>query len=122
MEDFVVELMSSAALSSESSEKEFEQELRRMAAGGNGVVEDMPQRRPQEAVRRNDRPRNNAQRLEQIERKQRENGGNDMQVGTHELRPRNERRNDRPRNDSRPKNNNREGRPERRGNNRDRRK
>lgn len=83
MEDFVVELMSSSALTSEASEKEFEQELLRMAEGGNGVVEDMPQRHSQEAVRRNDRPRTNAQRVEHLERKRVQGETSDMQFETH---------------------------------------
>lgn len=40
LEDFQVELMSTSALEQETSNDEFERELRRMAEGGNGVVEE----------------------------------------------------------------------------------
>lgn len=108
MEDYVVELMSSTAIASEASEKEFEQELRRMADSGNGVVEDdQYQRRGGEAVRRNDRPRNNAQRLEHIERR-RDQGNADMEFESHNL-PERSHRNDRRRpSDRRRSNDNRE--------------
>ena len=45
LEDFQVELMSTSALVQESNEAEFEQELRRMADSGNGVVEEKNENR-----------------------------------------------------------------------------
>ena len=91
-----------------------------MAEGGDCVVEDMPQRRPREAVRRNDRPRNNAQRLEAIERKP-----SDMQTGTYE-KPQPRPKKQKPQNGEgqgeRRNNNNNNNNRRRGGNDRDRRK
>ena len=62
LEDFQVELMSTSALEQETSNAEFERELRRMAEGGNGVVEDdekQDNRRPSNNRDNNRRPDNN---------------------------------------------------------------
>jgi cell fate regulator YaaT (PSP1 superfamily) len=40
MEDFQIELMSTSALEQETTDAEFEREIRRMAEGGNGVVDE----------------------------------------------------------------------------------
>lgn len=54
MEDYQVELMSTAALAQESTDEEVEREIRRLAEGGNGVVgeEERKERRPESGDRR----------------------------------------------------------------------
>ena len=65
LEDFQVELMSTSALEQETSDAEFERELRRMAEGGNGVVEEEKnggQRQPEGGRRQLDRQDNSGGR------------------------------------------------------------
>ncbi len=78
LEDYQVELMSTAALQQEASNAEFEQELRRLAEGGNGVVEDEKEKRPaQKNEHRDNRERhgrdNNGHRRENRDHENREN-------------------------------------------------
>ena len=55
MEDYQVELMSTAALVQESTDEEVEREIRRLAEGSNGVVgETAPERRADNGDRRRD--------------------------------------------------------------------
>lgn len=75
IEDFQVELMSTAALAQETSHDEFEEELRRLAEGGDGVVTEdnkKPQQRPEHRDRnnnnRNDHNRNNERREQRKDR------------------------------------------------------
>lgn len=87
LEDFQVELMSTAALAQETSNAEFEQELRRLAEGGNGVVtEEKKERRggdrrddhERQGERRDRQDRRDRQeRQERRERRDRQDGRSD---------------------------------------------
>lgn len=100
LEDFQVELMSTSALAQETTSAEFERELRRMAEGGNGVVEEEKKpsdnRRPaRDASRGASRGDNSQHRDRCNEGDRREAPRNERRDnGRHDRRetPRNERR------------------------------
>lgn len=56
LEDFQIELMSTSALEQETTDAEFEREIRRMADGGNGVVNENASQRPSSASQEHGRP------------------------------------------------------------------
>ena len=56
LEDFQIELMSTSALEQETTDAEFEREIRRMAEGGNGVVDENGGQRPPSGNQENGRP------------------------------------------------------------------
>ena len=74
MEDFQTELMSTSALEQETTDAEFEREIKRMAEGGNGVVDEdgktqggQGQERRGQNMRRDNRP----PRDQQVQRRER---------------------------------------------------
>ena len=91
LEDYQVELMSTSGLAQESSSAEFEQELARLASGGDGVVnDDKPTQRERQPRERDQRqPRDNDQR------QRRNNSDHNRQPADRQQR-RNDRGNDRP--------------------------
>ncbi len=77
MEDYQVELMSTSALASESTDEEVEREIRRLAEGGNGVVgqdEHGPENGERRRNNRDHNDRNRGERGERGERNNRERG------------------------------------------------
>jgi len=56
LEDFQIELMSTSALEQETTDAEFEREIRRMAEGGNGVVDENGGQRSQAVNQEHSRP------------------------------------------------------------------
>lgn len=110
LEDFQVELMSTSALAQETTNAEFEQELKRLAEGGDGVVNDddhsngrrnNDDRQGRNRDDRNER-RNRNDRGERGERSDRREGGDRNNRPRRQNDPKGERqndqRNDRPRN------------------------
>lgn len=95
LEDFQVELMSTAALAQETSKAEFEQELRRLVEGGDGVVtEDKKEQRSE---------RRNNDRKDRGERRERRNNGPKQNGEPQEQRSRGDRKENRERHDRQPK-------------------
>lgn len=106
LEDFQVELMSTAALAQESSKEEFEQELRRLVEGGDGVVtEDKKEQRGRDRDRRDRRDKG-----ERGERQPRQENGERREKGDRERRDRRD-RGDRDRRDRQPRNEGAENHP-----------
>ena len=75
LEDFQVELMSTAALVQESTDEEMEREIRRLSEGGNGVVGETPERKPEGGERRADNGEKKTEKGERRGRQQRDNRG-----------------------------------------------
>lgn len=88
LEDYQVELMSTAALQQEASNAEFEKELRRLAEGGNGVVEE-------EKKSNNNRRENDRGHRERREGDRNEGRGGRENRNNHERRERRENRENR---------------------------
>ena len=121
MEDYQVELMSTSALASESTDEEVEREIRRLAEGGNGVVgqDEQPAEPRRNQNHDDDRRHNNRDHGNRNDRQQ--NRGNKQEK--HERNERPERNNKQERPQQRNNKPRRDGDTPRRsgGNNRDRR-
>ena len=109
MEDYQVELMSTSALAQESTDEEVERELRRLAEGGNGVVND-------------DKPAGKAERSERRPRPEREGRPHRKDSGEHDSQnpAQNRKGGQGNKRNSKPRHDNNEA-PRRSGNNRERR-
>ena len=84
MEEFQVELMTSAALEQESTGEEVEREIQRLMEGGNGVVGE-EQKKPQQREPRGDRPQK--QRNERVDRRPKEERAPRAERQQHQARP-----------------------------------
>ena len=91
IEDFQVELMSTAALAQETSHDEFEQELRRLAEGGDGVVTE-DNKKPQQRTEHRDRNERNDHNNRGERRERKDKPNNTTVLDRHD---RNNRNNDR---------------------------
>ena len=84
LEDYQVELMSTSALAQESTNEEVEREIQRLAEGGNGVVGETSEQRPESSERRSPKG-------DRRERPQRENRNERPDRGTGDRGERRER-------------------------------